>query len=58
MSEKDAQKNSLGRQSVVSYTSSAAVQWMSLLTTVKMPSTTIDSESVQVVGSGCTLREA
>ena len=58
MSEEDALKNRPGRWSVVPYTSSAAVQWMSSWTAVRMPSNTMGSESVHLFGSGCAVREA
>ena len=56
MSEEGELKNGPDRWSVVPYTNSTAVQWSSL-TAVRMPSNTMSSESVQLDGSGCALRE-
>ena len=58
MSEEDALKNWLCRWSIVPYTSSVAVQWMPSLMPVQVQGNTMGSESVQLVGSGCTFREA
>ena len=58
MSEEDALKNWLCRWSIVPYTSSVAVQWMPSLMAVQVQGNTMGSESVQLVGSGCTFREA
>ena len=58
MGSREEVKNSPGRRSVVPYTSSAAMQWISSFSAVRTSSSTMGSEVIQRSGVGLVFRAA